>query len=208
MSSRGRILDKYEEEACFKMPFLKGLADSVGVRIDRAQEELLQMRQRSEAIERDAYEKGFESGERAGVEMGQRKAAVLIGRLEQMIAEFTAFREDLMKGLEPQLIELGGAIAERILAEELKLRPEAIINIVKEALKKIEKSGTVLIKINPSLNELFIKMKPELLEMHPDVVFEVDASIPPTGPLVIGQKEEVPTEIGSQVANIVEELRG
>lgn len=164
--------------------------------------------QKAEAIEREAYEKGFASGEKAGFAMGEQKAALLLDRLETIIRAMNALKSSVIKELEPQVFDLAITIARRIVIEELTIKPDVIVRIVKEAMKKLERTGPITIKINPALYDLFVKMKPELIDLHPEIVFDVDPSASTTGPLVIGPMEEVVTDIEAQMTNIIEDIGG
>jgi flagellar biosynthesis/type III secretory pathway protein FliH len=163
---------------------------------------------RADEIERDAYEKGFAVGEKAGLEMGRQKAGVLLERLEKIIEDLQAVRQQVVADIEPQIMELAQTIARRILLEELTTRPELLVQIVREALRRIEKTGTITIRINPRLHELFTTMKPQLLELHPDIVFDLDPAAPLTGAVVIGEKEEVVTDIDLQLKNMRDNIEG
>lgn len=166
----------------------------------------LSLGQRADEIEREAYERGFEEGEKAGFTMGELKAAVLAKRLEKIIEELTTLTERLVKEIEPQVVELAVTIARKIILSELSVNPGRILEITKEALLRLERRGQITIKINSSLYDLFEKHKPELLTVHPDIVFEVDPSAPLYGPLVIGPSGEVVTDIDDQLRNILKDL--
>jgi flagellar assembly protein FliH len=163
---------------------------------------------KSEEIERQGYEIGFSSGEKAGLEMGHQKAAVLLDKLDTIISEITSIKGNILRELEPQITQLAMTIARRIILDELSAKPEIMVGIVKEAMRKIERTGVITIKLNPSLYELFSKIKPQLLELHPDIVFDVDPSASVTGPLVIGPRQEVVTDIDVQLLNIAEDMEG
>lgn len=160
----------------------------------------------SEEIEREAYEKGFNAGQSAGFEIGQQNALLLIQRLEKAIANLVHLRQKELKELEKQVIELSITIAKRIIIRELTTNPDIITDIVKEALTRLQKTGQVIIRIHPSLNELFLKNKPQLLSMHPDIIFEVDSNAPLYGADIIGPEETVLTDIQEQFKNIIEDI--
>lgn len=157
-------------------------------------------------IERDAYEKGYASGEKAGLEMGTEKAALLLHRVEDLLTALGTLKETLVREAEPQLVQLAVAIAKKIIMRELKTRPEDIIAMTKEALMKIERSGQITIKINPALYDFFQKHKPELLGIHPEIVFDVDPSISPYGSVVVGSFEDVVVELDEQLKNLIKDM--
>ncbi len=200
MLPKGRII-KRSDNKLFPMPSFPSREHAAHGRGRTSQPRLSQEQETAE-IEREAYEAGFATGERAGREMGERKAAVLLSRFEQLLAAFEGLNEQIIKEVEPKAIRLSVAIARKIIGEELALRPEVIANIVKEALKKLDRTGTVRIRISPAMEELFVRLRPELLEAHPDIIFEVDPTVSSTGTVVTSAHEEVPTDIDEQLRQI------
>ncbi len=159
-----------------------------------------------ELVERDAYEKGFAAGENAGFSMGEKKALVLTERLESLINELTGLRKKIVRETEPQLVELAADIAKKIILKELTIDPDAIVDIAREALVRLERSGTITIKINSSLYDLFMKHKQEILNIHPDVVFDVDPSAAATGAVVMSPSEEIMTDVDVQLKHLIKEM--
>ena len=97
-------------------------------------------------------------------------------------------------------------MARKIIIDEISTKPEVIVTVVKEALKRLQRMGTITIKINPALYELFMEKKPELIDIHEDIIFDVNSNVSLTGPLVISQTEEVVTDIEALIANVIEDV--
>jgi len=154
-------------------------------------------------VEREAYERGFEAGERAGMEMGLQKAQVVIDKIEASFKDLAQLKEGLAANIELQCVELAVDLARKILLKELSLRPELITDMVREALLRVERSGRITIRIHPSLLDLFERYKPDLLNMHPDIVFEPDALLSPYGAVIITRTEEVITDLDEQLRTLV-----
>ena len=159
------------------------------------------------AIGQKAYEDGFASGEKAGLTTGEQKAFILIESLEKMIEEFTAFKGNLVKDLEQQVVDLASVIARKIIIEEISMNPEVIVTMVKEALNRLQRIGPITIKVNPAIYDLLKEKKPALTEIREGVVIDVDPHLPVTGPLVIGEAEEIVTDIESLLTNIIEKMK-
>jgi len=173
-------------------------------RISRSGDAMIEV---AEDVQRKAYEEGFAAGERAGFSEGEQKSSVLLNRIENIINDLTMYKESFVEEVEEQVVDLAVAIARKIVIEEITTKPEIIVYLVKEALKRLQRIGNIRIKINPSLHDLFIKMKSELIEIHEDITFDVDSSVPVTGPFVISEIEEVVTDIDSMINNIVEDMK-
>lgn len=166
----------------------------------------LSFNQNAETIEREAYEKGFEAGEKAGFALGEQKALVLVERLEAILRELTSLKETLTKELEPQILELVFSIARQIIHKELTMNPDEIVALTKEALTRLGKTGQIIIKIHPSLSDLFMKYKPELTDIYADVIFDIDPSVAQEGSVVVGPTEDIITDVDEQLRNLIREL--
>jgi flagellar assembly protein FliH len=160
-----------------------------------------------EEIQRQAYEEGFAMGEKAGFAEGEQKALMLVERLENTIKEFTDFKDNMVERLEPRVVNLATLISKKIIIEEINTRPEIIVTMVKESLKRLQRLGTITIKINPALNDLFMKNKAKLLDIHKDIVFDLSSGVSLTGPVVTSEIEEVVTDIDSLLNNIIDEMK-
>ena len=160
-----------------------------------------------EELQRQAYEEGFAAGEKAGFQEGKHKAAVLIERLENIIDEISVFKRNLVSDLECQVVDLAIAMARKVINEEIRKRPEVIITVVKEALKRLQRTGTISIRVNPAMYDLFLEKKSELTDLHEDIIIDVNSNVSITGPMVISNTEEVVTDIDEMVDNIVDVMK-
>lgn len=157
-------------------------------------------------IEREAYEKAYASGEKAGYEMGEAKAQGLTDRLDALLTEVAKLRSQIVKEVEPQCVELAVSIARKILHRELTVKPEDIINMAKQGLMRLERSGKITIKINPLLYDFFMKHKPDLSKIHPDIAFDADPLVSRYGSIVAGPVEDIVTDIDEQVKNLIKDM--
>ena len=160
-----------------------------------------------ENVEREAHLRGFEAGEKAGAESVSREAESLLEGLRHAADGVRVLREQIAREAEPQVIELAVAIARRIVMEELSACPERIALIVKEAIRRIGRAGPVTIKVHPDLYNLLAGMKGELAASRTEILFHVDPSVPPNGPVVVGRSEEVLTDVDDQIRTIDDEMR-
>ena len=165
-------------------------------------EDTVTMNKRMERSKHEAYE----LGEQKGFEAGQQKALVLLDRLEGLITELSLLQGRIVKEGEAQCVALAVSIARKIMMKELTVHPDEIVEMTKEALMKLERSGQITIKVNPSLYDFFTKQKPELLKIHPDIVFDADPSVSGFGAVVMGPMEDVVTDLDEQIKNLLKDL--
>ena len=194
MSNSGNI--KCEEAVSYCMPSLEEVKMS-GSRIIIGN---------TEKVQRKAYEEGFASGEKAGLAEGEQKSILIADHLKSVLEEIITFKEKIAEELESKVVELSVAIAKKVVIEEINTNPEIILTMVKNSLRKMHKVGMISIKINPALQDLFAKNKSELIDIHPDINYDIDPNVPVTGPHVSSQTEEVVTDIDTLLANVFDEM--
>lgn len=157
----------------------------------------------ADIVEREAYERGYQAGEKAGLEMGIQRGAAILEKMESVLKEIILLRSNLAKELETQCLELCFSLARKLALSELSTNPENVVKIVKEALMRIERSGVVKIRIHPSLKDVLTRFRPGLLDIHPDIAFEPDPSLPQYSAIVTSPTQEMAVDIDEQLKNLI-----
>jgi len=144
--------------------------------LEQAQAEGVQLREQAQA-------QGYEEGRNQGAAELAEVVAGASSRLNQIETQAV-----------PQLRDLALSIAKKILGRELEFAPEAVVDIVKQALsEKARLRREIFLRVNPDDLEAIREHKPDLLEVlsrckeigireDPDVsrygvVIETDAGI-------------------------------
>ena len=117
-----------------------------------------------EAVEREAYQRGFESGEQAGRELGFKEIQTANQVLLSLIEEIKDLKEELLKGSETDILNAVMAVSRQVLGDELSLNPGRIIELIQEAIRKIGQSDTYLIRLNPDDHRRISKEKSKVIE--------------------------------------------
>ncbi|MGE0813527.1 MAG: FliH/SctL family protein [Vicinamibacterales bacterium] len=101
------------------------------------------------AIERDAFAKGYQQGERAGAEAGAARAEAMLRRLAQTLDELRGLRRDLVRRTEREVVELALAIAKKVLQRELALDGDLVWAMARVALDRLADVTTASIRLHP-----------------------------------------------------------
>jgi flagellar assembly protein FliH len=121
--------------------------------IDKAREQADQILAQAEADAAQLRELAGKEGYEAGYRDGQ--SALESGRQELMeskLAQEKAIeqeRVDMIRELEPAIVELSLQIARRVVHAELKLEPKQIANIAEAVLAKVVDSDNITLKVSP-----------------------------------------------------------
>jgi flagellar assembly protein FliH len=101
------------------------------------------------ALERDAFAKGYEQGERSGAEAAGKRGEAMLRRLADTLNELTTVRAQMIQQTERQIVELALAVARRVVHREVALDPDLLIAISRVALERLGESAQVSVKLHP-----------------------------------------------------------
>ncbi len=154
-------------------------------------------------IERTAFENGFHQGERAGMEMAEKKAEAIMRRYGDSLHELGRYKAALYGQVEREVVKLAVEVAKKIVHREIQADPDIIQTLVKVALGRVSERSAVTVRVNPvDHNFLLDKRRGWVREEAggQEVTLVADKSVERGGCLV-------QTECGDVDARIEEEFR-
>ena len=98
---------------------------------------------------RQARERAFQEGQKAGRETAAAEVQPVIERLVRACSDVATLRARIRRETESDIVTLTVAIARRVLRRELSVDPEAIHGIVKAALEKVQTKEICLVRVHP-----------------------------------------------------------
>ena len=101
------------------------------------------------AVEREAYAKGYEAGEQAGLATGAQRADAIVVRMAQALDELAAVRAQMIRQTERQMVELALAVARRIIHREVSLDRDLLIAMARVALDRLGESAQITVRLHP-----------------------------------------------------------
>lgn len=117
---------------------------------------------RIEALEREAYEKGFNAGEKAGYEFGRKKAEVLFSGIEGVLNELSTFKQTLFSKCEREMVELSLSIARKVIQRETVIKEDGVLECLRAALRAVVAGGQIAVRVNPKDLEVVNANRAEL----------------------------------------------
>ncbi|MGE0489008.1 MAG: FliH/SctL family protein [Vulcanimicrobiota bacterium] len=117
------------------------------------QQTATQAQQAAQQAEEQARERGYQEGLQAGHQQGYNASVgefvERIAQAKDMYVQAVRARRAIVATVEPELARLAVKIAERVLGEAIKVDPEVILAIVRQALGAIKDREEVSIRVNP-----------------------------------------------------------
>lgn len=155
LTSAGNRPGVPDPEAVFELTgFLSG-QEACEIRLS-PQEVIARAKKRADEIAREAYNKGFEQGERAGFELGNKKAEAVAEALLATLEEIRQCRVEVLRQGETEAVRLAMVLAEKIVCREISLHEDVVIDVAREALSLCAESDRIRIEVNPE-DDAFLK---------------------------------------------------
>jgi len=105
-----------------------------------------EMEGRRAALEREARERGLARGMSEAEEAYRAKGA----KLDALAASLHDERAGFFDRIEPELVRLSVSIAEKVIGQELELRPGIVVDMVRSAVKRLRDRESLRVSVNPS----------------------------------------------------------
>jgi len=158
--------------------------------IEERERYVKQITDKKDGIEKEAYEEGFAQGEKAGMELGEKRFESVIKSFTEALEGVERIKEELYKKSEQEMLALVLAIARRVIQKEVSTDKEIIPGIVRSTLKYVADQEDVRVRLNPSDLEFACKHKGNIIEGMKNVIFEGDEGVS-RGDAVIESKRGV-----------------
>jgi flagellar assembly protein FliH len=110
---------------------------------------LRQARIKAAEIEKEAYEKGFSEGERAGRETGEKMVEAVLKQYTQTLEDLKGLRRALLTGSEREVVRLALEVAKKVVKREVCVDDELILALVKVALSRLADQSVMTVRVNP-----------------------------------------------------------
>lgn len=122
---------------------LPGLKDLEARMLKAAREKALK-------IEKEAYEKGFEQGERDGRELGLKRLEVVLHQMHQVLFEIMRQKREFQQAYEKEMLKLALNLGKRIFRQMGLLYEEAIIAVLRDAFQYVMDRENVCVRLHPA----------------------------------------------------------
>ena len=158
-------------------------------------------------IEEKAYAKGFARGEKAGLESGNEKIESVVTWINKGLSELIKIRQDIYLETEQEIVKLAMTIARKIVCNEICVNKNAVVNVVKEAVKKVEGSERVKVKLSIKDFQFIKSEKPAIIDKITNIEnvgFEMDESISDGGCIIETESGDVDARIEKQFQAVEE----
>jgi flagellar assembly protein FliH len=162
--------------------------------------------ERIEAIEREAFGKGYAEGERAGEAAAASRIEAMLARLAETVGEISDLRLGIMRRSERELVRLALAMAERIVHREIDIDRELLSVMARVAIDRLGEHAVATIHLHPADRDAAIRRTDALQPRSVEIV--ADVNVPRGGCLVRSSFGSIDVGIDTQMRELARALLG
>ncbi len=103
-----------------------------------------------EAIQRQAWNEGFEQGRQEGLAAAEREMRERIRTLDRMLQEMARPLDELDDRIEEELVSLALAVARQLIRREIRTDPGQIVGVIREGIRMLPAAeGSIRLELHP-----------------------------------------------------------
>jgi len=160
-------------------------------------------------VKQIGYQEGYEKGRiQAEQEMKQRYEQIIV-QAKQLLEESYQLKEQMIQEAELKIIDLSLAVAEKIMAKEMEINPDAIKGMVREALHHIKEHEKISIHVHPDHFSYLQLAKDDLkmdLNIQTELLIFPDSSIHQGGCMIKTSYGTLDAKIDTQLEELKQTL--
>lgn len=155
----GQIIAEAEERA---QALISEARESVRQLEERIVREALEEAGR---IKKEAWEDAFEQGKREALAKAAADASSIREQARSVLRQAEEVRRQTMESVEAEIVRLAIEIAEKVLAVKLKLHPQIVVDIAREAISLLHDRDQVVLFVNPAEADLYEEKREDLVKL-------------------------------------------
>lgn len=102
-----------------------------------------------ESRPKQAYQRGFDEGQAAGMQQANVRLEPVMAKLAVSLKDLATVRKRHLMEAEEDAVRLAIAVARRVLHRELSVDPESLLGVVKAALERVDARDVHRVRLNP-----------------------------------------------------------
>ncbi|MDH4121073.1 MAG: FliH/SctL family protein [Deltaproteobacteria bacterium] len=156
-------------------------------------------------IREDARMEGHEIGRKEAFEKRYQEAGAHLANLEALMREMTTFRRQVAYWAEKDSVRLAVLLAKKVLHQELKLNPKAVLILLSRTLAGLKGQGTFKVWVSPADYKFILEARPQLkkvLQEGQNISFAAKEDLPPANLLIETDRDVIDLTFKNQFHHI------
>jgi len=118
-------------------------------RMQQLENMLKEVQGRAEIVEKEAYDKAYLAGEKAGMVLGRKRGEQILESLQETLKETESSLLNIQQSFAEAAIDVAKHVAKSIVGETINTDPNKLLDIAKQAADQLPDSSGLRIAISP-----------------------------------------------------------
>lgn len=123
----------------------------------------------AESIEKQAYDKGYQAGQKQAEQDFQDHIKSTLEEVAQILKAIEKERQETLAGQEAEIYKIITLISKKLLNKELELSKFVCLRFIKQAIAELDYKARITLTVNPKIGEILNRDKLKLLSEYPEV---------------------------------------
>jgi flagellar assembly protein FliH len=199
-----------EKNAFKRIHFDDGGPDCSGTAETNTENDPARPSSATDEIEKQAYESGFQEGRESAFESQTVQVESAVKSLNQAATDILNLRQEIYRTVEHEVVELALSIARKVVCQEIKINPDVVVCVAREALSQVDAPGKIKIRLNPADLEFINATQgqiSELVHQMDNVALETEESIARGGCVIETNQGDIDARIEKQFQVVEDKFR-
>jgi len=169
-------------------------------RLRQLEQMLSKNQERSAEIEREAYDKAYAAGEKAGLALGQKRAEQILIQMQQMLDDSKSQFDEIRQAMCEAIVDISGAISEWLIGEITNNDHKRLLEMAEKAVHALPEMTHLKMAVHPDDFAQFEKLFAESKHQTPLLA---DANVAPNCIRIFNKTQDVLIDPSLSIAKAV-----
>jgi len=172
-------------------------------RMKQLEQMVQEMQGRAEVVEKEAYDKAYLAGEKAGMALGQKRAEQILASLQETLSEAERSIMTIGNGFAEAALDVACHLAEVIIGSEIKTDPSKLYEIARKAAVQLPQAADLKIAV---AGDDYLSFHRMLEDSEAFATLISDDSVTPGTCRVISSTQDILIDPAAAAANCLDQL--
>ncbi len=118
-------------------------------RVSELEQMLAEAQDRMAVLEREAYDKAYAAGEKAGMELGRKRAEQILERMETVLAEAGTQLDGMYRGISESIVDVAGFLAEWLVGDIVDTERTRLLSMAERVSHTMPTTSKLGLAVHP-----------------------------------------------------------
>lgn len=155
-------------------------------------------------MEREAYDKAYMSGEKAGLALGQKRAEQILEKMQQLQEQTQRQLDEIRNSMCEAVLDISGALTQWLVGEMTAEDRSRLLAMAEKAARSLPVAEKMVMVVHPGDFSQFEKLLVES-DFHPKLL--IDNTVTPGSIRIANEEQDILIDPSASIAEAVAQLK-